>query len=281
MSVIKKIIGKNLGEFKVIEDFGMNFEKPDSKRKRRFAKVECIKCGAVYQGRCSSFSTSTKICSCSYQLPIKELVGSIINGFNIIEDLGMILDSSTSKKKYRYIKVQCIKCNKTKEGRLKTFKEGASVCKCIRKYKPCIWTNEERKIRKIYFGMRSRCYNKNINSYNSYGEKGINICDEWLNNKNEFIKWSLKNGYKDGLTIDRIDNEKGYSPENCRWVTNLQQARNKRNVISIEKVIEIKTLLQQGLSCKNIAEIVNSSIPTVKHISSGKTWKDIQPEVIL
>lgn len=73
----------------------------------------------------------------------------------------------------------------------------------------------------IYHGMKERCYNKNTQQYKYYGAKGITICDEWLNENGvqNFIEWSLNNGYNENLSIDRIDSKKGYSPDNCQWIT--------------------------------------------------------------
>lgn len=78
----------------------------------------------------------------------------------------------------------------------------------------------------IWKGMRQRCNNPNTSYYYVYGGKGIKICDEWQSFEN-FYEWSMKNGYDDKLSIDRIDNDKDYSPDNCRWSTGLQQANNK------------------------------------------------------
>lgn len=73
----------------------------------------------------------------------------------------------------------------------------------------------------IYSGMKQRCYNPNNQHYQWYGAKGITICDEWMgeNGLQNFIEWSLNHGYEEHLTIDRRKNDKGYSPDNCQWVT--------------------------------------------------------------
>ena len=82
---------------------------------------------------------------------------------------------------------------------------------------------------RIWIGMKTRCCNPNSNNWKSYGGKGITICDEWINDYDAFCSWSMDHGYNDNLSIDRIDNSKGYCPSNCRWVTELDQRHNQTN----------------------------------------------------
>lgn len=91
--------------------------------------------------------------------------------------------------------------------------------------------NSIRELRKIHLAhknMIDRCYNEKNQSYRNYGGRGIDVCEEWLYSRDSFVRWSLSNGHDVNKSIDRIDNDKGYFPNNCRWVEPSIQASNQR-----------------------------------------------------
>lgn len=99
-------------------------------------------------------------------------------------------------------------------------------------------------IYRIYRGIKFRCTNTKDYRAKYYVKKGILMCDEWLNNPKSFCDWAITNGYKKGLTIDRIDNNKGYSPDNCRFVTIKEQCNNRSNNRWVTIGNETKTIAQ-------------------------------------
>ncbi|MHA1692205.1 MAG: hypothetical protein ACTSU7_11305 [Candidatus Heimdallarchaeaceae archaeon] len=84
----------------------------------------------------------------------------------------------------------------------------------------------DKRLSKLFTSMKTRCYNPNFLRYDRYGGRGITICQEWLDDRNKFIAWAKENGYKPKLSIDRKDNNKGYSPSNCRFITQAEQMKN-------------------------------------------------------
>lgn len=95
----------------------------------------------------------------------------------------------------------------------------------------------------IYFKMMNRCYNPNSDRYEFYGGRGIKVCDKWYKNPKAFCEWSLQNGYSDNLTIDRINNDGDYAPDNCRWVPPSQQNLNRRNTVFVTYNGQKKTIV--------------------------------------
>lgn len=109
-------------------------------------------------------------------------------------------------------------------------------CGCLRQ-EQAIENNKHRtthgksktKLYNVWFDIKRRCYNPKRENYKDYGGREIKICDEWKNNFEKFYNWANENGYKEGLSIDRIDVNGDYEPKNCRWVDNYTQANNKTN----------------------------------------------------
>lgn len=98
------------------------------------------------------------------------------------------------------------------------------------------------KLYHVWTSMKGRCFRESDNAYKNYGKRGIGMCEEWINDFNAFHEWAITNGYKEGLTIERIDNDSGYFPDNCKWIPRKEQSRNRRSCHYITYHGETKTL---------------------------------------
>ena len=122
--------------------------------------------------------------------------------------------------------------------------------------------------------MRDRCNRSTNQDYKYYGGKGIVVCDEW-DDYLEFKRWSILNGYilNGSLQIDRIDGNKNYSPDNCRWVDAKTNQRNRDCIIlNEEKANEIRTLISNGLDDIEISKMYKVHKDTIRDIRIGRTW---------
>jgi hypothetical protein len=107
------------------------------------------------------------------------------------------------------------------------------------------------RIHKVWRGINDRCYNPNRTGFSNYGGRGISVCSEWRNDFTTFYQWAIESGYSDELTIDRIDNNEGYSPQNCRWVSIHQQMANTRRNTDFPGVNKQKKVGYMACLCIN------------------------------
>lgn len=140
--------------------------------------------------------------------------------------------------KRRYWKCRC-DCGTEKEIAESSLKSGATKsCGCLQKEltsKACVTHGESNtRLYRIWSAMKCRCNNPNFWEFNNYGGRGITVCDEWNRDFLAFKSWAMNNGYKEALTIDRIDSNGQYSPDNCRWIPAEQQSTNRRYCMYIE-----------------------------------------------
>lgn len=146
----------------------------------------------------------------------KDLIGKTIGQWYILEEVGR--NSSYSQ----LYKARCTRCGYiTEHATVQTLKKDIPCMQHIKTK----WPNQ--RLKTIFENMHARCYYHGNARYNRYGGRGITICDEWLYDRNKFVKWALENGYADNLTIDRIDNDGNYTPDNCRWVTKTVNNQNR------------------------------------------------------
>lgn len=182
----------------------------------------------------------------------KDLTGEKIGKLTVIKRVDNIIQKN-GKSVIRWL-CQC-ECGNTKIVRGDLLGRSTNSCGCLRselnKKEKTKDPVKPKRLYRIWCGMKTRCYNIKSEAYENYGNRGIQVCEEWINNFRNFEKWALNNGYQENLTIDRIDNDDDYKPFNCRWITRKEQNRNKRNNIYITYNDE-KILLKDFAKQKNI-----------------------------
>lgn len=244
--MFEEYIGKRYGKLVVKEISHTN-------KKGVPVAVCCCDCGNINFSCSIDKLESEKIVSCKCD-SIIDLTGQRFGRLLVVK----MADKSDWKSLYGKKRVswicQCDCGNVTIKRSHDLCYSGTYSCGCIRKERQHFANKSQ--IHRTWDTMLMRCYDKNRAQYYLYGGRGIEVCDEWLRSSpkgfSNFYNWAIKNGYKEEMlpngknkwTLDRIDADKGYSLDNCRWVTNTQQQNNKRADKPFEYNNETKTIKQ-------------------------------------
>lgn len=161
-------------------------------------------------------------------IPNDDFVGTVKNRFKVI---GKCIDEN-KKHNYVYYKCLCECGNIFYRNKYEIKKHVNGSCRNCKRIRYDCDYHTKTPLYRVYYAMRQRCYDTNCNEYKNYGMRNINIDESWLNYDN-FYKWAITNGYRKGLQLDRIDNDGNYGPNNCRWVTPMQNSNNKRTCVYI------------------------------------------------
>jgi len=174
----------------------------------------------------------------------------------------------------------CEYCNKEVKKHMSAVKQKSCGCmhdKLVQKAKikhGDSFKNDNKRLYRIWIHVKSRCSNSNEKCYKNYGGKGIKVYEQWKENYIIFKIWALANGYKDHLTIDRIDSDKDYCPTNCKWVTKaINSRRTNRNKLSIKKARQIRSLyFNIKITQSLISRIFKTSRRHIWDILHNKQW---------
>lgn len=143
--------------------------------------------------------------------------------------------SNKERNKNHIYKYRCPLCGKILKSKAKY------ACKDCRHKKA---EKHDTRLFSIFKGMRERCYRSNSIAYKNYGGRGIKICDDWKNDFMKFYNWAIENGYKEDLTIERIDVNGNYEPKNCKWISKREQSYNRRINLLIKYNNETHTITE-------------------------------------
>ena len=209
-------VGEKIGKILLLQKIGRGYHKD------AMWKCKCD-CGKIFY-RCTSSVKKGKSCGCD---KYENLIGKRFGKLTVIKKL----ENNKFNHSTWLCKCDCGNKIVIDRSNLSINKTKTVSCGCHKKEIITKHNKYKTKIYSVYIAMKQRCYNKQSIPYKYYGGRGIKICDEWLDEENGFINfynWSINNGWKEGLSIDTINTNADYKPDNCRWTNSLTQMNNTR-----------------------------------------------------
>lgn len=263
--------GKVFGKFTVLKDLGIV-------NNNHMLKVRCS-CGNISEEIYTVINTGRKEhCGCVLPdiipLNIEEVNKKDLGDWTVVEEL--FFQRRKNGGIQRKVLMRC-KCGYEKRTDYSQIKVSNSCTNCATEKIRSKMTNEERRDRQLLYGrwggMKQRCYDPNDKSYSAYGAKGITICDEWLEKPKRFVEWALGNGFERHLELDRKENDKGYSPDNCQFITKEENAL-KNSLINLTPE-DVHWIRSDEYNLITALKKFNCSEETITNIREGKTFTSI------
>lgn len=202
-----------------------------------------------------------------YTRPKADLVGKTFNEFTVLAEAPRHIRANGQRVRIWKCRCSCGNIRYLNKRELESGKRKSCGCKHDEYLSKSNTEHGDSHLRlhNIWSGMRARCYCETDYHFKWYGGRGIKMADEWRDNYASFKEWALSSGYEPCLSIDRVDNNGDYTPENCRWVTQKEQSNNTRRNHYISAFGETLTLTQW-------AEKTSIAAPTIRRrLKSGWT----------
>lgn len=257
------IIGRKYNKLTIIGLYSKD------KNGRRLWRCHCDCGGEVKTTLRNLVDSKIKDCGCS---EIKDnLVGKKFGNLTVVKLIPNNCERNCVRTNIWLCKCYCGKELEVKGSDLTQRRITSCGCDKEEKREHLSLIKQEKKLYQVYRSMRDRCNNPNHNDYKRYGGRGIKVCEEW-NNRYGFIafyEWAIKNGYKDNLSLDRINNDGNYEPDNCRWATKKEQSQNTSTNVYAEYKGQQKVLQEW-------ARVLNLNRNSIYyHYKKGRTIEEI------